>query len=117
MIKKIEFTDIKKVSIDKKKPYEILEAHSTSNYISVYFNAYQRITVFRKCEKEYEYELEEIIEEEKNTTSGYNKNAYFTLSSITLTNLLYPITLLLIFCFSFFSYSEDIFIQCLLQNM
>lgn len=110
IIKKIKFTDIKKYVIDEEEPYKILKAHSSSSSISVYFNKSQRINVFRKCENMYEYEFEEIVEEEnKNAIHGRNKKDYCVFSVITLF-LLYILVTLLIIYISLSSYSSYAFL-------
>lgn len=65
MFKKITWNDIEFYSYGK-NPYEILQAESSSNYISLYINKTQRITVFQKGNHIYEYEFEEEIDENKN---------------------------------------------------
>ena len=64
MIKQITFDDIKFYLHYDKNPYEIISAGSTSNYISVYINKTQRITVFPKGDNVYEYEFQEEINED-----------------------------------------------------
>lgn len=110
MIKRIKFDDIKKYLIDKEEPYKILEAHSSSSSISVYFNNSQRINVFCKCENMYEYEFQEIVEENVNTIHGCNKADYCVLSFITIFFILYPITFLLTLYTSLSIYSEYTFL-------
>lgn len=63
--KKITFDDIKSYLYSEKNPYMISHAASTSNYISIYINKTQRITVFQKGNNIYEYEFQEEVLENK----------------------------------------------------
>ena len=72
--KKITFDDIKHYTYGE-NPYEILNAGSTSNYISLYINKTQRITVFQKGNNIYEYEFQEEIHENKNEDEKTKCNA------------------------------------------
>lgn len=76
MIKQITFDDIKFYLRYNKNPYEILGAGSTSNYISVYINKTQRITVFPKGDNVYEYEFQEKINEDEETVWNTNTESF-----------------------------------------
>ena len=65
MFKQITWDDIEFWPYGK-NPYRILRAKSSSNYISLYINETQLVTVFQKGNHIYEYELQEEINEKKN---------------------------------------------------